>query len=31
MKNLVSTLEAELEAIKNKKAKGATYKKYKER
>lgn len=31
MKGLVSTLEAELEAIKNKKAKGATYKKYKER
>lgn len=31
MKNLVTTLEAELESIKNKKAKGATYKKYKER
>jgi hypothetical protein len=27
----VLTLEAELESIKNKKAKGATYKKYKER
>jgi hypothetical protein len=31
MKNLGSALEAELESIKNKKAKGATYKKYKER
>jgi hypothetical protein len=31
MKNLVSTIEAEIESIKNKKAKGATFKKYKER